>query len=282
MANNGAIKLQGRVFLRFGICTRSGLHIGGSDMGIEVGGVDKTVVRDPLTNQPYIPGSSLKGKMRSLSEKYLGLKQNQSIAKGFIHSCGAEYRDDELKTRGREEYLACDLCQVFGVPGERPFSSPTRLIVRDVHLDKCSAEKLRAARTDLPYTELKTEVSIDRITSAANPRQIERVPAGVTFSPAELIYSVFSGEDCDPAKDIDRLNTVIKALQLLEDDYLGGQGSRGSGHVVLQALQIGVKDSRDYEAEPQWLSDKPFEKLPDLVAAMPDLLAQLKRRLLDA
>ena len=73
------IKLSGRVFLTFDIQAVTGLHIGGSDTGIEIGGVDKTVIRDPLSNRPYIPGSSLKGKVRSLLEKYRGLEQNQRI-----------------------------------------------------------------------------------------------------------------------------------------------------------------------------------------------------------
>ena len=74
MAETKQIKLQGRVFITFDIEAKTGLHIGGSDTGIEIGGVDKTVIRDPLTNRPYIPGSSLRGKMRSLTEKHLGRK----------------------------------------------------------------------------------------------------------------------------------------------------------------------------------------------------------------
>jgi len=56
------IELKGRVFITFDIQAVTGLHIGGSDTGIEIGGVDKTVIRDKLTNRPYIPGSSLKGR----------------------------------------------------------------------------------------------------------------------------------------------------------------------------------------------------------------------------
>ena len=165
------IQLKGRVFITFDIEAVTGLHIGGSDTGIEIGGVDKTVIRDPITNRPYIPGSSLKGKVRSLLEKYRGLAQNQRIGQGFIHSC-----DD------KEQYPGCDVCQIFGVPGERDFATPTRLVVRDVHLSDASAKTLEEqAHTDLPYTEVKTEVSIDRVTSAANPRQMERVPAGAVF-----------------------------------------------------------------------------------------------------
>ena len=233
------IKLVGRVFIRFNIKAETGLHIGGSDTGIEIGGVDKTVIRDRLTNRPYIPGSSLRGKMRSLLEKYRGLEQNQPIGQGRIHSCGANARGPELIAKAREDFLRCDVCQVFGVPGERDFATPTRLVVRDVQMTDDSAQKLEnEAHTDLPYTEVKTEVSIDRVTSAANPRQMERVPAGTIFGPAEIVFSIYSGDDCDPQKDIVRLATLVEGMQLLQDDYLGGLGSRGSGKVSMTDLQI--------------------------------------------
>jgi len=232
MAENRSIKLEGRIFITFDIAAQTGLHIGGSDTGIEIGGVDKTVIRDRLTNRPYIPGSSLRGKMRSLLEKYKGLEQNQRIGQGNIHSC-----------QQSGDYDACPVCQVFGVPGERDFGTPTRLVVRDVHMTEASAKSLQD-RTELPYTEAKTEVSIDRVTSAANPRQFERVPAGAVFGPAELLYTVYNGSDCDPGKDVERVATVVEGLQLLEDDYLGGQGSRGAGQVELK--EIVVKVRRNY------------------------------------
>ena len=260
------IKLIGRVFITFDLCAATGLHIGGSDTGIEIGGVDKTVIRDPLTNRPYIPGSSLKGKIRSLLEKYLGLKQNQRIGIGYIHSCGADYRGDELTSKGKEEYLKCPVCQVFGVPGERDFSTPTRLVVRDTHMSDASAERLEnSARTVLPFTEVKTEVSIDRVTSAANPRQMERVPAGTIFSRAELVYSIYDKGDCDPRKDVEHLATLVEGLLLLEDDYLGGLGSRGSGKVYLEKFQVTLRGS-DYLQEPENLGT--FETSHELAVAV--------------
>lgn len=258
------IKLKGRVFLLFDIRTVTGLHIGGSDTGIEIGGVDKTVIRDKLTNRPYIPGSSLKGKMRSLLEKYNGLVQNQRIGQGYIHSCNE-----------KEPYSDCQVCQVFGVPGERDFSTPTRLIVRDVHMDKDSANRLdMSGRTDLPYTEVKTEVSIDRVTSAANPRQIERVPADVFFSNAELVYSIYAGDRCDDAKDVERLSTILQGLQLLEDDYLGGQGSRGSGKVKLENIRIKMR-GKDYISKPEDLNTEPYSSLGEFA----ENLAELKNKI---
>jgi len=231
------IQLTKRIFLTFDIKTTTGLHIGGSDEGIGIGGVDKTVIRDKITNQPYIPGSSLRGKIRSLTEKYNGLPQNNSIGSNVkIHSC-----DDP------NNYETCDVCQIYGVSGKDKFSKPTRLIVRDVQMSEVSVKKLRELRTDLPFTESKTEVAIDRVTSAASPRQMERVPAGVIFGAAELVYSLYDGAGCDSQTDLDRFKTVITGLQLLEDDYLGGLGSRGSGKVELINIKVELKSAHDYD-----------------------------------
>jgi CRISPR-associated protein Csm3 len=228
------IKLYGRIFITGIIKAETGLHIGGSEGAISIGGVDNTIVRDPLTQQPYMPGSSLKGKMRSLLEKSDGRPQNRSIGRDVkIHNC-----------TNREEYAACNVCQVFGVPGETGFSKPTRLIVRDVMLTPASATKLEKARTDLPFSEVKWEVAIDRITSAATPRQMERVPAGAEFGPFELIFSLYEPEDAA------RFASMVKSMSLLQDDYLGGSGSRGSGKIAFREMRVTLKQSDDYlEAE---------------------------------
>jgi CRISPR-associated protein Csm3 len=256
------IELLGRIFVCFEIQAVTGLHIGGSDTGIEIGGVDKIVIRDRLTNRPYIPGSSLRGKMRSLLEKYGGLEQNQRIGQGYIHSC-----------TDKNIYATCRVCRTFGVPGERGsgengFGTPARLVVRDVLLTDESAEELtKSRRTDLPFTEVKTEVSIDRVTSAANPRQLERVPAGARFGQAELVYSVYDGDECDPEQDVDFLRVVVEGLQLLEDDYLGGQGARGSGKVSLHDIAVTARSKGDYLGTPTTLGG-PYATLGDLVAGL--------------
>lgn len=241
------IQLIGRIFLTFDIKTNTGLHIGGSDEGIGIGGVDKTVIRDTITNQPYIPGSSLRGKVRSLTEKYFNLEQNNKIGKIFIHTCGANARSEVEKQAASEKYQKCDVCQIYGVPGEMGFSTPTRLIVRDVKMGAESVTELQKLSTDLPFTESKTEVAIDRVTSAASPRQMERVPAGVTFGAAEMVYSLYDGAGCDSQTDLERFKTVITGLQLLEDDYLGGLGSRGSGKVELINIKVELKSAHDYD-----------------------------------
>lgn len=238
------IKLYGRIILTGDILALSGLHIGGSPGALAIGGLDLPVIRDTVTQAPYVPGSSLKGKMRSLWEKLNGVRQNFSIGRDVsIHVC-----------EKANEYASCPVCRIYGVPGDKESSAPTRLIVRDVPLNPTSLE---GARTDLPFSEVKWEAAIDRVTSAATPRQIERVPAGAVFTPMELVFNVFE------AGDRRRFLDVVTAMQLVEDDYLGGQGSRGSGKVAFQALQIVCKSAGDYNnpAEP-----KRYDRLADLVS----------------
>jgi CRISPR-associated protein Csm3 len=262
------IQLKGRVFFTFEIETVTGLHIGGSDIGVEIGGVDKTVIRDKLTNRPYIPGSSLKGKMRSLMEKYQGKEKNYPRNLENFHVCLT-----------KEPYETCEVCQVFGVPGELKHATPTRLIVRDVALSDASAEKLEnSGRTDLPYTEVKTEVSIDRVTSAANPRQMERVPAGVNFGDAEIVFSVYGGDKIDPGRDVANLKALLAAFQLLEDDYLGGQGTRGAGKVKLTNIRVTLR-SGDYIGDPKPLGKVKFDNLKDLTASLGQIQGEVKTAL---
>ena len=244
------IKLFGRIFIRANIKALTGLHIGGSGAGLEIGGVDNEVIRNPLTNRPYIPGSSLRGKMRSQSEKVLGLAQNNRIGNVTIHTC---------KTEGAYNANGgCPVCHVFGVPGEVEATGPTLLLVRDVNLTDQSAEVLDSSKTDLPYAELKTEVAIDRVTSAAVPRTLERVPAGAVFGPAEFVFGVY-----DQA-DIGRLRYVIEALQLVEDDYLGGSGSRGSGKVTFVSIEVTARSSEDYGAIHRFGDGKEFDSIQEL------------------
>lgn len=267
------IKLKGRVLFQFEVEAKTGLHIGGSDTDIEIGGVNKIVIRNPWDNQPYIPGSSLKGKIRSLIEKYKGLAQNNEIGSGVkIHTC-----------ENKKDYQECPLCQAFGLPGELDFATPTRLVVRDTYLSDLSKKTLEEGSTDLPYTEVKTEVSIDRVTSQANPRSIERVPAGVTFGdeqkPAEMIYSLYEGTDMVLADDIANLRTVLEGLALLEDDYLGGAGSRGSGKVEIQNIRVSLRT--DYsEPKPTPLGKEGgYESISDLLAALETLQGAITEKL---
>lgn len=225
------IPLYGRIILDGQIRAMTGLHIGGSPGALAIGGVDLPVIRNGVNQEPYIPGSSLKGKMRSLWEKVTGVEQNFFInrAQGKevrIHAC-----------QNAEQYNVCPVCQIYGATGDSGAAFPTRIIVRDAPLDKISLEN---AKTDLPFSEVKWEATIDRITSAATPRQIERVPAGAIFKEMQIVFNIYD------AKDHERFWNVLTALQLVEDDYLGGHGSRGSGRVKFETLQLICKTASAY------------------------------------
>ncbi|MFQ3662258.1 MAG: type III-A CRISPR-associated RAMP protein Csm3 [Chloroflexaceae bacterium] len=265
-----AIILHGRIMLRAEIELLTGLHIGGAAAGLEIGGLDKPVIRNARTNEPYIPGSSLKGKLRSLMEKACGAPQTFRINEGvFVHL-----------PETQEQYQRYQMIAgIFGTLPERNgfrVGNPTRLTVRDVPLTETSRQELKRMRTDLPFTEVKWEAAIDRVTSAAAPRQIERVPAGAVFGPAELIFSVYAAPEEPPDRVAALFDYVIEALHHLEDDYLGGMGSRGSGQVRLRRLELTAKrigSDGDYGALKRF--DRPLESLATLERD------QLKRWLAD-
>ena len=220
------IKLLGKVLIKGKIRAITGLAIGGSTVGLDIGGLDNPVIKD-AEGKPYIPGSSLKGKMRSLLERAEGKQPNRKVGQSKIHICD-------------ESTIPCKVCKIFGLPGEYPHSEPTRLIVRDAFLTEESEKWLKELPTDLEYTEVKFENVIDRITSAATPRQMERVPAGAEFN-FEMIYNVFNEQDKENLKE------VFKAMELLEDDYLGSSGSRGYGKIKFEDIKIYWNSKEDYE-----------------------------------
>lgn len=203
------IKLKNKIIYTGTIVLKTGLHIGGTNAALNIGGPDKFVVRNPLTNIPYIPGSSLKGKMRALIE----------IANGCV-------TEDAKGKVGPSQDPNSKSGKIFGVATGNKDNKPSRLIVRDAELiiddPDCNFEN-----TDLPYTESKTEVAIDRVTAKANPRTFERVPAGAKFK-LNMVLNIFEGEDEKELKDI-----LKEAINLLHDDYLGGHGSRGYGQVEI-------------------------------------------------
>jgi CRISPR-associated protein Csm3 len=212
----------------------TGLHIGGSTVGLEIGGKNNPIIKHPVTNEPYIPGSSLKGKMRSLLELHLGMHDNPndpSIKEwGEVHTCADS---------------KCEVCVVFGSSADESTNGPTRLVVRDAILDdayKKEQKRKDSNWTALDLTESKYENSINRITARANPRNFERVVPGAKFS-FEMIYRVFKRHDekdtdSSELKDEKLFENVLTGLKLIENDALGGAGSRGCGQVEFK-IEIG-------------------------------------------
>ncbi len=183
----------------------TGLLIGGSSSSMSIGGPDKVVIRNPVSNLPYIPGSSLKGKMRSLLELSYGYVKQVNM--GAVKN-GPEDNPNLITT------------QFFGC-ARKEDQRPSRVLVRDGEL----LNKKDFLNTDLPYTESKTEVVIDRITSAAMPRTLERVPSGARFG-LSIIINIFEGDD-----ERKFIELLFNGLRMIQHDYLGASGSRGSGQV---------------------------------------------------
>lgn len=223
-------KLLGKIIIRGNIVAASGLHVGGQSAAFDIGGVDNSVVKDG-DGKPYIPGSSLKGKLRSLLAKREGsrdfVRPRRERGRGGIY-------DDEI-------YIG----DLFGVPAhkDRP-QAYTRLFVRDAILDAIKLKALKDAATlyemEFEYSDVKWENVIDRRTGAAKGgglRQMERVPKGAAFD-FEIVYDIYSdySKSSTSAPDENKLQEHLEALadamELLQDDYLGGQGSRGYGKVV--------------------------------------------------
>jgi CRISPR-associated protein Csm3 len=238
------LKLEKKVFIDGEIELLTGMHVGGSSLGLSIGGADKVVVRNPLTNLPYIPGSSLKGKMRSLLEKSLGLIK--PVAK---RENSNEVWEGKLCEDPKE-----DVVQMFGFAADKGGGSldyaPTRITVRDSSLLNVD-ELANAEHTDMYCTEVKTEVSIDRLTSAANPRNFERVPAGARFK-LDIVLDIYNADikESDGESRADRFIGLLRqGLMLVEDDYLGGQGTRGYGQVKFHLNSVSERTAEAYRSD---------------------------------
>ncbi len=242
-------KLRAKVVIEGELRVLTGLHVGSAAAGMQIGSVDSPVVRDPISNRPYIPGSSLKGKLRSLLEAAKGKQANRSGGAGTKrHEC-----DD------RSDALGCPVCRVFGSTGDRGGANhPARLAVSDLLLTEGSFEELRLVDTGLMYTEWKFENALDRITSSANPRQIERVPAGSVFG-FRLVY--------DDREDVDEIRADMRnlacAMELLQDDALGGHGSRGYGRVEFSNIRRSHRPVEMYGTGEEFPADD-FDSIADL------------------
>ena len=215
-------RLVKKIKIQTSITVLTGLHIGGSSDNVEIGGIDNPVIK--LTtrgNEPYIPGSSLKGKMRCLLEQAAGA----SIVG-----------------------MSKEVNNLFGITESKALKTdnqPSKLIVRDAILSKESKEALLACdNLDMPYTENKWENVIDRTKGVAeHPRQSERVPAGAVFE-VEFILNIW---DDDKEEELKAL--FMKGIRLLENDYLGGSGSRGYGQVKFGELEwIELSDANNWNA----------------------------------
>lgn len=217
----------------------TGLHIGAGNDELKIGGIDKYVIKT-AENKPYIPGSSFKGKGRSLFEKWQGLYSNRQGADKIYR-----YEADDI-----DDALSCELSRLFGSTSKdsNKYNLPARLIVRDFLPENFKLEK-------------KSENTIDRLSAHANPRTNERVANGSEFQLQieynfELIVdkdkNIFLGgiKNSETAKNgindyvadaIEDLKNIFNVLLLMQHSYLGGNGSRGYGRVSFSGLSLDIK-----------------------------------------
>ncbi len=234
----------GKLILEGELQCQTGLHIGAGKGSLEIGGADNPVVKDAF-GVPYIPGSSLRGRLRALLEQSLGLAVPSELVY-LSKRRGQEVRihqsdrpDDEVcilfgRNPGRVE-------KVSGETVEAAAATPARLTVYDAPLVVDSITQQMRENLDDELTEVKSENAVDRITSQANPRTLERVPAGAKFK-LRLVLDVLCPEDRP------LLARLVEAMRLLEDDALGGGGSRGNGRVMITSLTLTWR-GKDYYAK---------------------------------
>ena len=225
----------------------TGLHIGGSDDTMQIGGIDSAVIKREIfanvdgtinydgtgkkITEPYIPGSSLKGKVRSLLEHSFGLIRAQKLKLGEkagkpIDSNFAKSLDENLQKKAN---LIITLFGESAGNGDKSNTKITRAIFRDTFLTKESRKLYLDDKIKL--SEEKAENTINRVSVMANPRFMERVPAGVEFD-FEVVLRDFQ-ED----KNLPLSKTIELGLLLLQNDALGGGGSRGNGKIEFEKFQ---------------------------------------------
>ena len=205
----GIQPLLGKIKLEATLRLLTGMHIGASKDFAPIGAVDSVFIRDPLTMRPIIPGSSLKGKLRTL------------LARTKAPGPMLKKPDDDPDLIKR----------LFGASKPVMFS---RLQFYDSFMTEASVQRIERMNTDLYLSEIKFENTINRLTAVANPRQIERVPAGAEFA-LQFVYNL---EDAAEAEE--DLTALATALQLLALDYLGGHGSRGYGRIAYQNFAVSL------------------------------------------
>lgn len=262
-------KFLGKYIFKTNMACVTGLHIGGSAVGLEIGGLDNPVIKDPLSEQPYVPGSSLKGKLRSLLEWKWELIEGKGKNKDYEpYHCDELEQDNQADSHWQNVLkLAC----LFGPhtnPKVRQISGPTRLTVRDAFLSKVSLQEIEQAMGKRIYTEVKTENVLDRVTSEANPRPMERVPKGAQFE-VTMILDVYDMQPKVESREL--LQALFTAMSMLEHSSLGGGGSRGSGQVKFEDIEIVWRSAEDYaQGLPGTPIQLPGKTVEEILKAFPN------------
>lgn len=213
-------KLTKHIEVSATMMVQSGLRIGAGGSSLEIGGLDNPILRHPITRQPYVPGSSLKGKLRSL------LEVNKFRIGNFL---------EPRATSGPCGCGGCVVCRLFGCGDVRNASEPTRLIFRDCLMLESSIKELEPLLSEgVFYSEVKAEVTMDRTSGKvgqAGPRSMDRIAAGTRLG-VSVTIRVLEGDKEDEMKE-----ALAHALRLLEAEGLGGSVSRGYGQVKFEDMK---------------------------------------------
>lgn len=206
-----------KIVIKAELTLLTGMHIGKSNDFAPIGAVDSVVITDPITKQPIIPGSTLKGKLRTMLAKL-------------------ETEGPSLNRHNEDSDI---IKRLFGA--SNPEIVESRLQFYDIFLN--NAKELNNKEMDLTYTEIKFENTINRITAVANPRQLERVPAGAKFD-FKLVYN------CEDVLDLEEdIKNLAKALKMIQLDYIGGSGTRGYGKVTFSNFTVDCAKLTDNEVD---------------------------------
>jgi len=215
------MKLESIREIKGKIILTTGLHIGAGDMEMKIGGIDNPVIKHPHTQEPYIPGSSLKGKVRSLLEMRSGLMpktKGEPVSVKILKECND----------GQERDVCIKILKIFGSSGSEIDSNlgPTRVSFGDCTIN--NEWKIRTSEQHLSFTEVKSENRINRIEGTAkDPRFIERVPSGIEFD-----FNISLKQLSTDESDLETF--LLEGLKLLQMDALGGSGSRGYGRIQFE------------------------------------------------
>lgn len=248
------MKLTGYKVIKGILKCETGLHIGGSADQIEIGGVDLPIIKHPITGEPFVPGSSLKGKMRSQLEKINIQNRLDALDAEIKKLVGNDKQSQDAKRNydKRKKQLLdgepcgcglsdCNICKVYG-PHKNPNHNlgSTRILVRDALFNKNTRDKYEqlAKEKGQSYIEKKTENLVLRTTGTAkDPRSQERVPSGAEFD-IEVVLQIYD-TDGDGSALVDFVKEGLKQVQ---STYLGGFGSRGSGKVSFKDMKLDGTD----------------------------------------
>ncbi|WP_461829333.1 type III-A CRISPR-associated RAMP protein Csm3 [Aquifex sp.] len=246
------MKYKGSFVIEYKLRAITGLRVGGSREEFDIGGTDNPVIKVPVEipefyedgsplpkGAPYIPGSSIKGKMRSLLEWVYGNVERMYKKYDDIDKAGKPCDCGE-----------CEICKVFGTGDAgtlnnlakqgKKLPGPPRAKFFDAYPTKDTLDRLEKVLGKGLFTEIKTENQINRITSKANPRKVERVPAGAEFE-GRIVFDCY-GED-----DHELIPIIFQGMKKLEDNFLGGYGSRGSGRIEFKEIRIIWKPADFYK-----------------------------------